>query len=153
MIKKNDLRIGDWVFFYAGYDKEESHNDTVRAIGEQYGGDSIFLDRCGGDPINENELFPIVLTKEIAKRNGFHSAGFTQLYRVFDQPERRVTWDYSSHLLVITRDDSTFERRKRKTMLSMFCDDVHHFQHLLKETGIDVELKITDSDDIDWSQV
>lgn len=150
-MKQGELQIGDWVFYYAGYDKEESCNSRITGILTTpilYSKDDIFLEVGGGDPFSSDELFPILVTPEILERNGFnrekwstslwkHHLGYN---RWCDMSTAEGKWYFR------IKDDGMFTCVKEIRY-------VHQLQHLFREYDIEQEWKIEQSDDIDWSLI
>ena len=110
---------------------------------------TIAGDLCDGfilEDGTEDDGEPIVITRRILHQLGWHVGGMQTYYFISDKPERRMTYNFFDHTLVITRDDSTYSRRKRKTMLSMCVDYVHELQNCMIQCGMmpDFELKPSD---------
>lgn len=74
--------------------------------------------------------------------NGFERQGAKHLVLRTDRSERLVRWNIETHELTISRDDSTYERRRRHILVSRFCDDLHSLQHAMHECGIDIDWKL-----------
>ncbi len=144
------MQIGDWIFQYDGYDSEGSLNSPIRAIGEQYGGDAIFLELCGSDPFHARDFLPIKISSVILERNGF----------------KKEEWTTNSWILVeggikadIGECDEGWFLRIKDIKINWFCllktiKYVHELQQCFRLFGLRKswnDWEIENEDDCDWS--
>ena len=145
-----ELMIDDWVFYYAGYDKEESINSPVRAIGDQYTDYlTIFLKFCGIDTFGENEIFPIPITPEILERNGFKKEEWTT------SSWKRILGGYDHWCDMSRSEGKWYLRIKDDGMFSCVkvVRYVHELQQVFRMFGIKQDWMIEQSDEPDWSLI
>ena len=146
-MKQSELQIGDWVFYYAGYDKEQSCNSRITGI-LTYPEDTIFLEVGGGEPFCSDEIYPILITPEILERNDFKKEKWsTSLWkrnlgynRWCDMSAMEGKWYFR------IKDDGLFTYVKEVRY-------VHNLQHLFRDYDIEQEWKIEQSDDTDWKLI
>ena len=151
-MKITDLQIGDWVFFYAGFDKEESCNSPVSGIlatNILYSKDDIFLEFCGGDPFHGDELFPILITPEVLERNGFDKEKWTT------SSWKRILGGYDHWCDMSRSDGKWYLRIKDDGMFSCMTTVkyVHELQHVFRLFNIEQDWKIEETDDPDWDLI
>lgn len=149
-MKLNDLQIGDWVFFYAGFDKEESCNSPVSGIlatNILYSKDDIFLEFCGGDPFHGDELYPIPLTGEILERSGFKPVPWTvQVWKGVFKPGIAVE---------VCKQDKWYCRFERDGgyILQNTPQYVHELQHNFNLFHMENKWNIEQRDNPDWDLI
>ena len=137
-MKPKDLRLGHYLSL-DGLPYRVAQITTPSVAGDLYDG---FILENGV----EDEGTDIPLTPKILDAIGWYRGPFGTMYVVSNKPERRATWNIESHNLVITRDDSTYERRKRHTMLSLFVDNVRQLQDALRICGMDDTMELRPKD-------
>lgn len=137
-IKPKELRIGNYLRLGC-LPFRVAQVTTPTTAGDLYDG---FILEDGTEDAGE----PIVLTEEILAKMGFHHQGWYAMVYEQKQPERRVVWEIGSHMLRITRDDSTYEKSKRHTMVAVYADTLHRLQNLLVDCDIDIDFELKPSD-------
>ena len=133
-----DLMLGDWLMI-GGLPFRVAQVTTPTIAGDLYDG---FILEDGTEDAGD----AIPITRHILEKIGFRQDAFTTMVLVTDKPERRVTYDCRLKTIVITCYDSTYGRRKRHTMLSLLCDDVHTLQHCFAICGIRVVFELKPED-------
>lgn len=131
-ITYEDLMIGDWVIAYVDDDKHYVQVINIRenCIRFKEIGTNIIADMPYG------YLYPIPITSEILRKNGFQCNQFRSQFRVddnhileFDKLERQlILWEEKSAL-----KSSIFIAR---------INYIHELQHALKLCGIDKEFEL-----------
>lgn len=132
-MKVEELMIGDWV--------EISGAPEPVVIREVYGNGAM-TSACN---VCHDEIFPIPLTPEILKKNGFSNYA-DSWYFPSDEKNIRIGFHMHETVLDIKTDNASFYKKipygyrsiiKYGSILS-----VHEFQHALKLCGIEKEIKV-----------
>ncbi len=121
-MKANELMIGDWVF--------NTHNrkpEQVQEIRERM----VMLDY--NDLYDYDEIEPIPLTAEILAQNGFSKS------RLMGE-QRHFTYYLGPSLSMLAIYDADFSVHIGDG--ARYVKNVHQFQHILKDCGIDKEIII-----------
>jgi len=121
-MKANELMIGDWVF--------NTHNrkpEQVQEIRERM----VML--AYNDLYEYDEIEPIPLTAEILAQNGFSKS------RLMGE-QRHFTYYLGSSLSMLAIYDADFSVHIGDG--ARYVKNVHQFQHILKDCGIEKEIKI-----------
>lgn len=143
---RKELMIGDWVSLFQGNPDGSSCNVQVSYIGE-YG--EVGIDGCEEyTSANCNLLFPIPLTPEILKKNGFTGGEYKSytgdVWYLKAEGFRKIG-------LTMSRKESTLWGEKIKPLSPDSIGHnfavpnikyVHELQHALRLLGIDKEIEI-----------
>lgn len=142
-MKKEDLRIGDWVHWQnRAVDPEISVDSQVR---------ELLLDEChlecgGGDPFYYDELEPVRLTTHILDKNfkGYKSQYTSQTVFYYDVNGKDGLYTIMAGGwgidFCMRYDDSEHDSRGEICLVEL--EDVHTLQHTLKLFGIEKEIVI-----------
>ena len=122
-MKANELMIGDWVFNTHNQQTEQVQEIRERMVMLAY-----------NDLYEYDEIEPIPLTAEILAQNGFSKS------RLMGE-QRHFTYYLGPSLSMLAIYDADFSVHIGDG--ARYVKNVHQFQHILKDCGIEKEIKLT----------